>query len=149
MYVDDIVVARRNKEDHIADLHLLWLPVDHLDEELGLSTHCPNHSTVVAGLSVWRWTRSLHRWSDRVCPLVSSFLLGIFSVSPPSGVFSATTSLERTLLSSLRTRGLLMTTIFPLFLSTAFGQTKILFSFRTIMLIGKGCLLICISWKLN
>jgi hypothetical protein len=61
-----------------------------------------------------------------------------FSVSPPSGVFSATTFLKEILLFQSASRALSMMTSLFLPLSAVLGRIRTLLPLKSIIFIGKG-----------
>jgi hypothetical protein len=73
----------------------------------------------------------------------------IFNVSPPSGVFSATTLLQEILVTSSASRWSPVIFSLPLPLTIALGQIMTFLSSKLIMFIGKGSMSTCISWNLK
>jgi hypothetical protein len=80
------------------------------------------------------------------CPLVPEFVMVTFSVSPPLGVFSATTFLQAILLFPPASRALPMMTSLSLPLSAVLGRIRTFFPLKSIIFIGKGFVS---SWNFN
>jgi hypothetical protein len=72
------------------------------------------------------------------CPPVPEFVMVTFSVSPPSGVFSATTFLQEILLFPSASRELPMMTSLSLPLSAVLDRIRTLLPLKSIIFIGKG-----------
>jgi hypothetical protein len=86
------------------------------------------------------------RLSPCLClPPVPEVVMVTFRVSPPSGVFSATTFLQETLFLSSVSRVLPMITSLPFSLSAMLGRIRTFLPSKSIMFIGKGYVSTCIS----
>jgi hypothetical protein len=80
-----------------------------------------------------------HAWFlARACPPALKVVMVTFKVSPPSGVFSATTFLQEILLFSLAFHASPMITYLPLPLSAMLGRIRTFLPSKSITFIGKG-----------
>jgi hypothetical protein len=97
-------------------------------ERSGPSGDVTDRPRLGTGLSVMRSMGSRACPLVCACPPVPEVVIVTFSVSPPSGVFSATTFLQEILLFPSASRALSMMTSLSLPLSAVLGQIRIFFS---------------------
>jgi hypothetical protein len=126
-----------------------WALSDRPLELFGLSGGVPNRSRMCVRPSAMRKIGA-HAWFlARACPPTLKVVMVTFKVSPPSGVFSATTFLQEILLFSSAFHGSPMITYLPLPLSAMLGRIRTFLPSKSITFIGKGSVSTCISWNFN